>query len=113
MRYCKLQLSSSCGGPVVGMFNGTHVQRGPSEFCSPCLVEAVLVGLEPRLFRMDFDELLRRLDEQITSDIVEDPAMYRRTLYAALLEHGWNKAEYLEALSQRIAELETLNGAAV
>jgi len=112
MRYCKREFSSSsCGGLVVGTFIDTTNDQS-SEFCSQCIVDAVVLGLELRLVRMDFDELLRRL-EQITADTVADPAMYRLTLYAALLEHGGNKAEYLDALSQRIAELETLHGAAV
>lgn len=112
MRYCKLELSSSSGGPVIGTFNGAPKSQS-SEFCSSCLAEAAVLGLELSLVRMDFDELLRRLDAQLTIESISDHSMYRRTLYAALVEHGWNKAEYLEALSVRIGELEALKEAAL
>jgi len=101
MTACNMQLSPICIGDSIGKFQGA-LQRDPvHDLCAGCLAGLSSMGIEVRVVRLTFEELLRRLDARV-SDL--PPREYRETLLRLLAEWGWTKEEFLEALSKNIGD---------
>jgi hypothetical protein len=94
-----MQLSPVCVGDSIGKFQGT-LQRDPvHDLCASCLAWFGTMGIEVRVVKLSFDELLRRLDARVSELPLRE---YRETLFQLLTEWGWTKEEFLEALSKNI-----------